>query len=1081
WTSAPGNTWETTDIWVDSPVNGYGTYRLGMWDDLRGGMVPRGNGDNPAVGMVNRLYARVRNVGTAPATDVKVNFEITNPPGVGIAGANGWAPVGSVDKNDFPALANIPPGGTVDVYVEWTPNFSLTDEQIAQGIFYFHTCVRVKIDQVTGETVLGNQDGDREQENIDFFQAVTNGSAPSVYDKFIVLRNDDLTKPKFFYLSYETDVPDPWIVNINGGKQGVWVDPNDTVKIPVVIKPQGQAVVGSTFGVDVRASYLDFLVNDLDPKDTHPVDMELGGARVETWVLEQPEIKCEASDFGEIVVKGQLMSQNFEKFYDPKNPFPVLIQGVDGKRRFISDAQQVVQVNRDGSFEGAIYSQKSRIVEVVCLFAGTKELASAGSGYVRVPNSQSPLPTPTATRKPRPTRTPTPTATRIPNATDTPTPTPTPQFNFLPVGPVVLVDRPSILNADLGIHGIEITQGIQCFDTSKGLADCPDNSLPVVAGKLTAARVYLSYSHIFLSQRSNVPVRLYMSVDGGPWMTANATAKALSVLDQSSADNSANFIFTIPGPAASVVRFYAVVDPDNVLTETNEGNNRYPSSGYVTMTFRPRQDLKIIGRPLDYHPAGYTGTRQAQGWAVNGGAATWFNQLLPIEDNGIDYSVASSFKDWTTSLGSSAGQHALIENLNGEYALLVIFGVLFGNTSIIPDHIYGWAPNDGYSGGHADMPVYPHAGGLGVVGIGSDRPGTSTDNPGGGALIFGHELTHDYDIKHTDTADSCGSSDSSSPFPYSSSSIQEFGFNPATLKVYDPATTHDLMSYCPASGSKEGWISPYTWEQMFNNLASSAANAAEAAGAEGDVIAARPGFFTLYRTAHAKSVIVNSTIKNPDVNNGQPGGSLKDLYLVDNGFSLVLPDGNYAIELRGNGQVLATQTFKVDFTSEYHKDGPGHAHGAEAGQEEDPFFKDPNPTSEVDITLVVPWVDGTDTIALVLQEGGKTVQTLDERKVTGNPPAVQITSPVEETVWKAGATEKITWDASDKDGDTLSYAVFYSADAGQTWQLLAKDLTEPAYTVNVDSLAGGVDVRFRVVASDGVNTGVAETPQAIEV
>ena len=57
WTSPPGDTWETTDIWVDSPVNGYGTFRYGSWASLAGDTVPRGNGDDPAVGLVNRLYA----------------------------------------------------------------------------------------------------------------------------------------------------------------------------------------------------------------------------------------------------------------------------------------------------------------------------------------------------------------------------------------------------------------------------------------------------------------------------------------------------------------------------------------------------------------------------------------------------------------------------------------------------------------------------------------------------------------------------------------------------------------------------------------------------------------------------------------------------------------------------------------------------------------------------------------------------------------------------------------------------------------------------------------------------------------
>ncbi len=1061
WTSAPGNTWETTDIWVDSPVNGYGTYRYGTWSDLRGGTVPKGNGDDPAIGMVNRLYARVRNVGTQTATDVVVRWQITDPPGVGIAGANGWADIGSVDKTQFPTLASIPPGGVVDVYIDWTPNFPVSDEDLAAGRFYFHTCVRVKLDHVANETVFGNQDGDREQENINYFQAVTNGGTTAVFEDVIRLRNDDLVNNKFFYLSYESDLPPSWVLDINHGVMGIELGPDEVREIPIVIKPQGTAVVGSVFGVDVKASWLNMLVNDMDPKDKHPEMADLGGVRVESRVLLPVDIRCSAENFGEIVVSGKMTGG--EKYYDPKNPFQIMVQGIDAKRNFIPDASMVVPVAQDGSFTATIFSQRSKIDEVACLFAGTTELASASSGYVRVPNSQSPLPSPTATRKPKATWTPKPVAPPT-----GPTPTPTPKYSLLPYNPSVIVAHPVISQSDLGIFGIEITQGIQCFDTSKGLTGCPDNSLPVVAGKLTAARVYLKFSHLLLNQRNNVPVRLYMSVDGGPWQAADSTAKALKTLDQSQASNSANFIFTVSGPSTSVVRFYAVVDPDSEIAETHEGNNRYPSAGYVTMTFRSRRDLKIISRPLDYHPSGYTGTRQASGWAVNGGGAQWYNQVLPLKDNGIDHSVASGFKDWTTSLGSSSGQHALIQDLNGEYALLVIFGVLFGNTSIIPDHIYGWAPNSGYSGGHADMPVYPHAGGLGVVGIGSDQPGTSTDSPGRGALIFGHELTHDYDVKHTNTADSCGSSDSSSAFPYSSSSIQEFGFNPATLKVYNPATTHDLMSYCPAGGSKEGWISPYTWSVMFNDLSASSATAAEAAGAQGDVIAARPGVFTLFRTAHSASVIVNAVIQNPDVV-GKPAGQLGDLYRVDSGFFLTLPDGDYAIELRNNGQVLASHSFTVNFESEYHE-------SAGAAQQGDPFFKDPNPTDEVGVSLVVPWDDNTTSVALVYQG-----QTLDERAVTTAGPSVVITDPVDETTWPADTTQSLSWKASDADGGPLTYSVFYSNDAGQNWQLIASGLSDTTLKMDVNSLAGGPDTRFRVVASDGINTGMAETPAAIEV
>ena len=58
----------------------------------------------------------------------------------------------------------------------------------------------------------------------------------------------------------------------------------------------------------------------------------------------------------------------------------------------------------------------------------------------------------------------------------------------------VLKFVPALFPLDLSIYGIEITQGIQCFDTSKGLAACPDNSLPVIAKKDTTARIYLRYT-----------------------------------------------------------------------------------------------------------------------------------------------------------------------------------------------------------------------------------------------------------------------------------------------------------------------------------------------------------------------------------------------------------------------------------------------------------------------------------------------------------------------------------------------------------------------------------------------------------
>ena len=500
-----------------------------------------------------------------------------------------------------------------------------------------------------------------------------------------------------------------------------------------------------------------------------------------------------------------------------------------------------------------------------------------------------------------PTRTPMPTWTPVPTSPPTPGPSPTPTavVPMYAYSPVMMPYAPFMFSGDLSIHGIEISQGIQCFDPSTGLATCPDNSMPVVNKKDTTARIYLKYSSTHGGSRSDVPVRLYIRA-AEVWYQFDASGKATGSIDQTKSYN-ADIYFNVNFNGSVAVDFYAVVDPNDIYAETNEANNRYPASGYLTLTFQPRRDLTIVGQRLRYHPAFYSGEQYAGGWAVNGGAGDWFTQILPIRNNGINYVVNSGYLDWTTSLASGDAQHSLISALNFLWIKQNAFSWWFG-TGVFTgaNHVYGWAPAAGYSGGHADMPVYPHAGGFGVVGIGSDAPGTNTDNPGSGALIFGHELTHDYNIYHTNTADACGSNDPNTKFPYSNSSIQEVGFNPITGKIYNPSLTHDLMSYCPSGGSRQGWIAPFTWKTMFNALHPvTNANQAETNS--------QP--YIMHATAAAESLVVNATVYNPDMNPEIPG-ALGELYRTEGGEAYRLPAGDYVIELRNvDGTSLASYSF----------------------------------------------------------------------------------------------------------------------------------------------------------------------------
>jgi hypothetical protein len=125
---------------------------------------------------------------------------------------------------------------------------------------------------------------------------------------------------------------------------------------------------------------------------------------------------------------------------------------------------------------------------------------------------------------------------------------------------------------------------------------------------------------------------------------------------------------------------------------------------------------------------------------------------------------------------------------------------------------------------------------------------------------------------------------------------------------------------------------------------------------------------------------------------------------------------------------------------------------------------------EMDVTFVMPWEPGATSVALTFQG-----QLLDERAVSNNAPTVQITTPAGNATWPAGTTQTLAWTGNDADGNSLTYSVFYSHNNGADWALLASGLSDTSLALMVDSLAGGSTGRFRVVASDGVNTGFDET------
>jgi len=96
------------------------------------------------------------------------------------------------------------------------------------------------------------------------------------------------------------------------------------------------------------------------------------------------------------------------------------------------------------------------------------------------------------------------------------------------------------------------------------------------------------------------------------------------------------------------------------------------------------------------------------------------------------------------------------------------------------------------------------------------------------------------------------------------------------------------------------------------------------------------------------------------------------------------------------------------------------------------------------------------------------------RAVSANAPVADIVYPNGgETL--SGDRVTVRWTGTDSDGDPLVYALFYSTDAGANWQAVAMDITGTQADILLSELPGSNRALFRVMASDGVNTGVGQS------
>ena len=200
-------TWETPDIWINSPLNDNGPVPLYDSHEPGDETRPTLNGDKPWIHHKNTIFARISNTGVQGVSDVYVTAYVTSPPGIGDNGS--WQTLKSVKVPSIAANA------VQIVEFVWQPELDK------------HTCISVAVMPQQGEIEPRNN---RAQENVANFDSRGSSShepvvlEAEVRSPFSVWRRVDLIV---------RGLPVGWHAVVD--KQWVWVEPKGVVAVSAVI------------------------------------------------------------------------------------------------------------------------------------------------------------------------------------------------------------------------------------------------------------------------------------------------------------------------------------------------------------------------------------------------------------------------------------------------------------------------------------------------------------------------------------------------------------------------------------------------------------------------------------------------------------------------------------------------------------------------------------------------------------------------------------------------------------------------------------------------------------------------------
>ncbi|MDX1664045.1 MAG: hypothetical protein R3272_09640 [Candidatus Promineifilaceae bacterium] len=342
---------------------------------------------------------------------------------------------------------------------------------------------------------------------------------------------------------------------------------------------------------------------------------------------------------------------------------------------------------------------------------------------------------------------------------------------------------------DLAVSAIEVTQGMQRVD----------NSLPLVSGRPTTARVYARAGGATLD---DVTLTLHGSRSGQPLPGSPlrlGPRAAFPTVERHT--NRTSFDVRLPaGWVEGNVRLTAELVSHAPHHDQNRQNNRHSTS----VSFSALPPLRVVVVPVHYTftPTGVNCPAPAQ---VDLYSDTLL-RMFPVDDVAVTFRTPIHFTgDLREESGELLQQVAAIKAADNTPEAVVYYGV-FSIKSGDGQRCYAGPAGMGYLGRRASIGVQFAIG---------DNPLTRRDGSGG---LAAHEIGHNFGLGHA-PCPGTNPSHIDPDYPYLDGSIGEVGYDVLRRQVLSsgfPNYVRDRMTYCAFNG---GWFSDYHYHKLFADQA----------------------------------------------------------------------------------------------------------------------------------------------------------------------------------------------------------------------------------------------------------------------